>query len=137
MAATSATGCTSAITARRSVPCWNGDAPGETYNVGGNAERTNLEVVETLCRILGEQRPGRDYRRQIAFVKDRPGHDRRYAIDATKIGRELGWAPRETFDTGLARTVRWYLDNSAWLAAVTSGEYHKWVSLNYAAGAVA
>jgi dTDP-glucose 4,6-dehydratase len=111
--------------------------PGETYNVGGNAERTNLEVVETLCRILAEQRPGRDYRGQIAFVKDRPGHDRRYAIDAAKIRRELGWAPRETFETGLGRTVRWYLDNGAWLAAVTSGEYHKWVSLNYAAGAVA
>ncbi len=111
--------------------------PGETYNVGGNAERTNLEVVETLCRILGEQRPGRDYRGQIAFVKDRPGHDRRYAIDAAKIQRELGWAPRETFETGLGRTVRWYLENDAWLAAVTSGEYHKWVSLNYAAGVVA
>ncbi len=111
--------------------------PGETYNVGGNAERTNLEVVETMCRILDEQRPGRDYRGQIAFVKDRPGHDRRYAIDAAKIQRELGWAPSETFETGLARTVRWYLDNDAWLAAVTSGEYHKWVSLNYAAGAVA
>jgi dTDP-glucose 4,6-dehydratase len=111
--------------------------PGETYNVGGNAERTNLEVVQTLCRILEEQRPGRDYREQIAFVKDRPGHDRRYAIDAAKINRELGWAPRETFDTGLGRTVRWYLDNSAWLSAVTSGEYHQWVSLNYAAGTVA
>jgi dTDP-glucose 4,6-dehydratase len=111
--------------------------PGGTYNVGGNAERTNLDVVETLCRILGEQKPGRDYRGQITFVKDRPGHDRRYAIDAAKIHRELGWAPRETFETGLGRTVRWYLDNNAWLAAVTSGEYHKWVSLNYAAGAVA
>jgi dTDP-glucose 4,6-dehydratase len=111
--------------------------PGETYNVGGNAERTNLDVVETLCRILGEQRPGHDFRRQITFVKDRPGHDRRYAIDAAKISRELGWTPHETFETGLERTVRWYLDNNAWLAAVTSGEYHKWVSLNYVAGAVA
>src|SRR6266478_1778122 len=107
--------------------------PGETYNVGGNAERTNLDVVETLCQILGQQRPGRDFRRQITFVKDRPGHDRRYAIDAAKISRELGWTPHETFETGLERTVRWYLDNNAWLAAVTSGEYHKWVSLNYAA----
>src|SRR5437763_13884411 len=114
-----------------------GGRPGETYNVGGNAERTNLEVVETLCRILGQQRPGHDFRRQITFVKDRPGHDRRYAIDAAKISRELGWAPRETFETGLGRTVRWYLDNDAWLTAGTSGEYHKWVSLNYAAGAVA
>ena len=111
--------------------------PGETYNVGGNAERTNLDVVETLCRILGDQRPGRDYRAQITFVKDRPGHDRRYAIDAAKVNREFGWVPRETFESGLGRTVRWYLDNSAWLSAVTSGEYHKWVSLNYAAGAPA
>jgi dTDP-glucose 4,6-dehydratase len=111
--------------------------PGETYNIGGDAERTNLDVVETLCRILGEHRPNHDFRSQITFVKDRPGHDRRYAIDAAKIRREIGWAPRETFETGLARTVRWYLDNSAWLAAVTSGEYHKWVSLNYAAGAAA
>ena len=106
--------------------------PGQTYNVGGNAEKTNLEVVTTLCRILGEQRPGRDYATQIAFVKDRPGHDRRYAIDPTKVRGEIGWAPRETFESGLAQTVRWYLDNSTWLAAVTSGEYKNWVSLNYA-----
>jgi len=106
--------------------------PGQTYNVGGNAEKTNLEVVTTLCRILGEQRPGRDYATQIAFVKDRPGHDRRYAIDPTKVRGELGWTPRETFESGLAQTVRWYLDNSTWLAAVTSGEYKNWVSLNYA-----
>ncbi|HEY1459181.1 MAG TPA: dTDP-glucose 4,6-dehydratase [Casimicrobiaceae bacterium] len=109
--------------------------PGQTYNVGGAAERTNLQVVESLCAILCELRPGRDYRAQIAFVKDRPGHDRRYAIDSGKISRELGWSPRESFESGLARTVRWYLDNEAWLAAVTSGEYHKWVSLNYAAAA--
>jgi len=106
--------------------------PGQTYNVGGNAEKTNLEVVTTLCRILGELRPGRDYAAQIAFVKDRPGHDRRYAIDPTKVRGELGWTPRETFESGLAQTVRWYLDNSTWLAAVTSGEYKNWVSLNYA-----
>ena len=106
--------------------------PGETYNVGGNAEMTNLEVVRTLCRIVGELRPGRDYAAQIAFVEDRAGHDRRYAIDAFKIRRELGWKPAETFESGLARTVRWYLDNEAWLAAVTSGAYQQWISLNYA-----
>ena len=86
----------------------------------------------TLVRILAEMKPGRDYAKQIAFVEDRPGHDRRYAIDASKIRRELGWTPAETFETGLARTVRWYLDNSGWLAAVTSGEYQRWIDLNYA-----
>ena len=106
-------------------------APGATYNIGGNAEKTNIEVVHTLCRILAEQRPGRDYAAQISFVRDRPGHDRRYAIDSAKIRSELGWMPRETFESGLARTVRWYLDHAAWLQAVSSGEYHKWISLNY------
>ena len=106
--------------------------PGETYNIGGNAEKTNLEVVRSLCRILGEIRPGRDYASQIAFVKDRPGHDRRYSIDSSKLRGEIGWAPRESFESGLARTVRWYLDNDAWLAAVTSKEYQKWISLQYA-----
>jgi dTDP-glucose 4,6-dehydratase len=108
---------------------------GETYNVGGNAEMKNLDVVHTLCRVLGELRPGRDYEALVAFVKDRPGHDRRYAIDARKIVRELGWSPAETFATGLARTVRWYLDNPAWLAAVTSGEYQRWVDTQYAPAA--
>jgi dTDP-glucose 4,6-dehydratase len=107
--------------------------PGETYNVGGNAEQANLGVVRTLCRILGELKPGRDYAGQITFVKDRAGHDRRYAIDATKIRRELGWTPTETFESGLDRTVRWYLDNEAWLAAVTSKEYQRWITLNYTA----
>jgi dTDP-glucose 4,6-dehydratase len=106
-------------------------APGATYNIGGNAEKTNIEVVHTLCRILAELRPGRDYAAQISFVRDRPGHDRRYAIDSSKIRSELGWTPRETFESGLARTVRWYLDHAAWLQAVSSGEYHKWISLNY------
>jgi len=109
--------------------------PGETYNIGGNAERANLDVVRTICRILDEERPGRDYESLVSFVKDRPGHDLRYAIDATKIHRELGWAPVESFETGMRRTVRWYLDNEAWLSAVTSKEYQQWISLNYAAGA--
>lgn len=106
--------------------------PGETYNIGGNAEMSNLDVVHTLCRALGEQAPGRDYLGQITFVKDRLGHDRRYAIDASKIRRELDWAPAETFESGLRHTVQWYLDNGAWLAAVTSNEYQNWISQNYA-----
>jgi dTDP-glucose 4,6-dehydratase len=111
--------------------------PGETYNVGGDQETANIEVVRALCRIVGELRPGRDYARQISFVKDRPGHDRRYAIDAAKIRRELGWRPKESFESGLARTVRWYLDNEAWLAGVTSKEYQKWISLQYAGSTTA
>ena len=107
--------------------------PGETYNIGGNAEMKNLDVVHTLCRILGELVPGRDYGAQVTHVQDRPGHDRRYAIDATKIRRELDWSPAETFATGMQRTVRWYLDHARWLEAVTSGEYQRWISLNYAA----
>jgi len=109
-----------------------GGRPGETYSIGGSAEKANIDVVRSVCRILGDLRPGRDYAALITFVKDRPGHDRRYAIDACKIQRELGWSPRETFESGLARTVRWYLDSDAWLNAVTSKEYQKWISLNYA-----
>jgi dTDP-glucose 4,6-dehydratase len=108
---------------------------GETYNVGGSAEMKNLDVVRTICGILAEVRPGRDYAAQIAFVKDRPGHDRRYAIDAVKIERELRWRPAETFATGMRRTVQWYLDNGEWIAGVTSGDYQKWISLNYATAA--
>jgi dTDP-glucose 4,6-dehydratase len=84
---------------------------GETYNVGGNAEIRNVEVVRAVCRVLAELVPDRDFARLISFVQDRPGHDRRYAIDATKIRRDLGWTPRETFETGLRRTVRWYLED--------------------------
>ena len=106
--------------------------PGETYNVGGNAERRNLEVVHALCDTLDRLRPRADgHRALIHFVADRPGHDRRYAIDASKIRRELGWRPRETFETGLGRTVRWYLDNAAWVAQVKSGEYRQWLDTNY------
>jgi dTDP-glucose 4,6-dehydratase len=109
--------------------------PGETYNVGGNAEMTNLEVVRTICATLAELRPGRDYAAQVSFVKDRPGHDRRYAIDARKIARELGWRPAETFASGMRRTIQWYLEHEEWLAGVTSGDYQKWITLNYAAAA--
>lgn len=105
---------------------------GETYNIGGNAERANIDVVQTLCRVLGEHAAARDYRGLVTFVKDRPGHDRRYAIDASKIRTELGWRPAETFESGLSRTVRWYLDHPEWLRAVTSKEYQNWISLNYA-----
>jgi dTDP-glucose 4,6-dehydratase len=108
--------------------------PGETYNIGGHNEKTNLEVVDTLCALLDELNPrqdGRRYSEQKISVADRPGHDRRYAIDAGKIGRELGWTPRETFETGLKKTVQWYLDNSAWVARVVSGEYRQWMDRNY------
>jgi dTDP-glucose 4,6-dehydratase len=108
--------------------------PGETYNIGGNSERRNIDVVHAICDALQEARPrAGGYRGLVAPVADRPGHDRRYAIDASKIRRELGWAPRETFATGLAKTVRWYLDNAAWVAQVKSGEYRQWLEVNYAA----
>lgn len=108
--------------------------PGETYNIGGWNEKTNIEVVETICDMLDAKRPKQagSYRDQIAFVKDRPGHDRRYAIDARKLERALGWRPAETFESGLAKTVRWYLDNQAWVDEVASGEYRNWVETNYA-----
>jgi dTDP-glucose 4,6-dehydratase len=107
---------------------------GETYNVGGRSEQKNLDVVRTLCAILDEVRPRAkgSYADQIQFVKDRPGHDRRYAIDGRKLDRECGWRAKETFETGLRKTVRWYLDQSAWIDEVTSGAYRSWVQTNYA-----
>ncbi|MBN2691793.1 MAG: GDP-mannose 4,6-dehydratase, partial [Burkholderiaceae bacterium] len=113
-------------------------ALGATYNVGGCNEVKNLDVVHTLCDLLDGLRPkadGTSYKTQITFVADRPGHDRRYAIDARKIARELGWTPQETFTTGLKRTVQWYLDHSDWVAHVTSGEYRQWVGTQYGAAA--
>ena len=106
----------------------------EVYNIGGCNEKTNLEVVHTLCDLLDELSPREDsisYREQIIFVKDRLGHDRRYAIDATKITNELGWRPQETFDTGIRKTVQWYLDNQDWVINVQSGEYQSWLTRNY------
>jgi len=108
---------------------------GEVYNVGGWNEKPNLEVVRTLCDILDRERPragGGSYAEQVTFVKDRPGHDRRYAIDARKIEAELGWRPEETFESGLRKTVRWYLDHAEWVRQVTSGEYRQWVATQYA-----
>ncbi len=107
---------------------------GETYNVGGWNEKANIDIVRTVCGLLDTLRPradGQSYAQQITFVKDRPGHDRRYAIDARKIERELGWKPAETFDTGIRKTVQWYLDHPEWVASVQSGAYRDWVQRQY------
>ena len=107
---------------------------GETYNVGGWNEKPNIEVVRTLCALLDELQPradGQSYATQMTFVKDRPGHDRRYAIDARKLERELGWRPQETFETGLRKTVQWYLAHADWVEEVTSGSYRAWIGQNY------
>lgn len=108
---------------------------GETYNVGGWNEKPNIEIVNTVCALLDELRPradGKSYREQITYVTDRPGHDRRYAIDARKLERELGWKPAETFDTGIRKTVEWYLANAEWVRNVQSGAYREWVQKQYA-----
>lgn len=109
---------------------------GETYNVGGWNEKANIEVVKTLCSILDELSPradGLSYFTQITYVADRPGHDRRYAIDARKLERELGWKPAETFETGIRKTVEWYLANQSWVTNITSGAYRQWLDQNYGA----
>ena len=108
--------------------------PGETYNIGGHNEVRNIDVVHAVCDLLDEMRPradGSSYRTLVSFVRDRPGHDRRYAIDAGKIQRELGWEPQETFTSGLRRTVAWYLDHAEWVEHVTSGAYREWVDTQY------
>jgi dTDP-glucose 4,6-dehydratase len=107
---------------------------GETYNIGGWNEKANIDVVKTICQILDELKPrvdGQSYATQITFVKDRPGHDRRYAIDARKIERELGWRPAESFATGIQKTVQWYLDNPIWVEGVVSGSYRDWLQKQY------
>ena len=112
----------------------NGGRVGESYNVGGSSERSNNEVVNGLCDILdrvSSRSAGVSYRGQVRFVKDRPGHDRRYAVDAAKIRRELGWSPSETFQSGLEKTVHWYLNNAAWSSSVVAGTYRSWIEKNY------
>jgi dTDP-glucose 4,6-dehydratase len=107
-------------------------ATGETYNVGGDSEMANIDVVTTICSIMDEVHPaGAPHSRLITFVKDRPGHDQRYAINATKLNREFGWRPRETFASGIRHTVEWYLSNAGWIQQVTSGEYRNWIAANY------
>lgn len=107
--------------------------PGEAYNIGGWNEKPNLEIVATICNLLDEMVPrsGPSRRELITFVKDRPGHDRRYAMDARKIERELGWRPKETFESGIRKTVRWYLENEDWVRDVTSGNYRQWIATHY------
>ncbi|CCH06374.1 dTDP-glucose 4,6-dehydratase [Achromobacter xylosoxidans] len=108
--------------------------PGQTYNVGGNNERTNLEVAHHICDLLDELQPrvdGRSYRQQIVFVADRPGHDRRYAVDSRRLEQELNWTPAETFESGMLQTVRWYLANPTWVENVTTGAYRHWLDMHY------
>jgi len=107
--------------------------PGETYNIGGWNEKPNIEIVQTICDLVDELSPcrGSSRRELITFVEDRPGHDRRYAMDARKIERDLGWRPKETFESGIRKTVRWYLENEAWVRHVTSGSYRQWIALHY------
>ena len=109
--------------------------PGETYNIGGNSERANIDVVTAICDLVDEMRPGlgaAPRRGLITYVQDRPGHDRRYAIDASKIARELGWKPAEQFESGLRKTVKWYLENGEWINGVRTGAYRNWIAKNYA-----
>ena len=129
-----ATGCLWPTTATPCAPCLAGGGPGETYNIGGRNEKRNLDLVHTICGILDELRPADPvvpHRDLISFVQDRPGHDRRYAIDARKIERELGWRPGETFETGMRKTIEWYLANQKWVSEVTSGSYRQWMAAQY------
>jgi dTDP-glucose 4,6-dehydratase len=107
---------------------------GETYNIGGWNEKTNLEVVNFICLTLDNLKPkvnGKSYLEQIIYVKDRPGHDRRYAINAEKISRELGWKPAETFESGMLKTINWYLSNNQWIENIKSGSYQEWINKQY------
>jgi dTDP-glucose 4,6-dehydratase len=104
---------------------------GECYNIGGNSEKSNIEVIREICEVLSELKPGGGYESLITYVKDRPGHDRRYAMDCTKIRSELGWEPSESFSSGLRKTVEWYLAHEEWISSVTSGAYREWINLHY------
>ena len=109
--------------------------PGETYNIGGNSERANIDVVAAICDLVDEMQPragAEPRRRLITYVQDRPGHDRRYAIDARKISQELGWKPAEGFESGLRKTVQWYLEHGEWVESVRTGSYREWIEKNYA-----
>jgi len=112
-----------------------GGRPGETYNIGGRNEKPNIDIVQTICDLVDEMAPRKGpFRRElITYVKDRPGHDRRYAMDASKLERELGWKPKETLESGLGKTVRWYLENHDWVGDVTSGTYRQWIATHYSA----
>ena len=112
-----------------------GGRPGETYNIGGRNEKPNIDIVQTICDLVDEMAPRKGpFRRElITYVKDRPGHDRRYAMDASKLEGELGWKPKETLESGLGKTVRWYLENHDWVADVTSGTYRQWIATHYSA----
>jgi dTDP-glucose 4,6-dehydratase len=104
---------------------------GQCYNIGGNSEKSNIDVIREICAVLSELKPGGGYESLITYVKDRPGHDRRYAMDCTKIRNELGWMPRESFSSGLRKTVEWYLAHEEWISSVTSGAYREWINLHY------
>ena len=130
----SATGFMWRITARAIRTVLARGRCGETYNIGGRSEKKNLDIIATVCELLDRMRPNDPvlpHNKLVTFVKDRPGHDRRYAMDTRKIERELGWQPRETFESGIEKTVRWYLEHEDWVRDVTSGSYRQWIAKNY------